>query len=218
MITISALAVMGASSSDVSGHGFGLSAVANRLYLFITIMTGTSNSGSITSTANLNWQEVAKVGDSTQRIIIFGCMPTSSVSENVSLGSYGTSTGRCTGLYEVRGVPTGSNGSNAIGVKTSGSNTSANPSLTLPALSADGNSTIMSFFGNNVNPFGGAPETNWTEIFDSGYDLPTAGGYEVRRQTTDDTTVVVTAASSTWIGVAFELKSDQIYGFPFNFY
>jgi hypothetical protein len=137
-------------------------------------------------------------------------MPSSSVTlEDVSLGTFGGgSTGFSFVIYEITGVPTtGTNGADAIVQAVTNTGTaSANPSISMTAIS-DGRNAVMTFFTNSVNPFGGTPESGWTENYDVGYATPDNGTYIMRRLTTTDNTPTVTAAASDWSGIAIEIKS-----------
>lgn len=188
---------------------------AGRLYLFIAQTTGTTNPGTISSTT-LTWTSVASVGNSTNRIQVFRCVPGSTaIGETVTLGTFGGgSTGYSVAYYEITGVvTTGTNGADAIvQAVTQAATTGTDPTINLAAISGNRNA-VIGWFSNDANPFGGAEESGWTEIFDSGYSTPTTGMYETARNPTNDNSVVVTAASSTWIGIAIELKAATNSGF-----
>jgi hypothetical protein len=193
---------------------------AGKLYLFVAQTTGTTNPGTISSTS-LTWTSVAAVGDATNRIQVFRCMPAAiTEGETVTLGTFGGgSTGYSVVIYEITGVvTTGTNGANAIAQSvTQSATTGTNPAITLAALFS-GSSAVMGIFSNNAEPFGGTSVGGWSEIQDVGYATPTTGYYETRDISTVDNTVSVTAASSTWIGIAIELKSSISTGFPLYFF
>ncbi len=182
---------------------------AGHLYIVFSAATGATNAASCTGTT-LTWTSIIATGNSTRRMAIFYCMPASTTSSSevitVGYGLAGT-TGYAFGVWDVTGVPTTSSGADAIVQSTSGGTTGADPSLTLSALQ-NGRSAVISFFFNDANPFGGSAESGWTEDFDNGYTIPTAGTYVMSRKTTTDNTPSVTASSSTWIGVAFELRAS----------
>lgn len=201
-----------AAASTVDASAFGVNSAtltAGKLYLFIAVTTGTTNNGTVTATST-TWTNVANVGNSTRRVQVFRCMPSVTVSgESVQIGSFGGgSSGSASAIWEITGVPTtGINGADAIVQAVTATGTaSANPSLTLAPISNSHN-VVIAVFGNSLNPFGGVPESGWTEDFDSGYDTPTAGSYIMSRLTTTDNTPSVTAASSDWAGIAIELKA-----------
>jgi hypothetical protein len=183
---------------------------AGKLYLLVLQTTGTANDGAISSTT-LTWSSVATVGDATNRIQIFRCVPGSNVSgETVTVGTFGGgSTGYSFGIYEITGaLITGINGGDAFPQSSSTSaTTGSNPTINLSSIASERN-TVIAFFSNNANTFGGTPEAGWSEIQDLGYATPTTGYYETRRSSTTDNTVVVTASSSTWIGIALEIQSS----------
>lgn len=178
---------------------------AGKLYLFVTGMTGASGYGTITSSTQ-TWDVVSQVGDATRRLAVYRCMPVSTVTlEDISLGSFGGSTGYFTALYEISNVKTtGTNGADAIVQAVSNTGTAtANPSVTMAALTG-GSNAVMALFTNSLNPFGGTVEAGWTEDFNSGYATPDNGSYIMHRVLTTDNTPTVTAASSDWAGIAIE--------------
>lgn len=206
------------SSQTTNGVSFGFAPqtyTAGRLYLFIVQTTGTTNNGTVSSTT-LTWTSVGNIGNSTNRIQVFRCMPSSTAtSETVTIGTFGGgSTGYSFAMYEITGVPTtGTNGADAIvQAVTTGPTTGTDPTINLAAISGNGNA-VIGWFSNDANPFTGAQESGWSEIYDSGYSTPTTGMYETARNPTVDNTVVVTAASSTWIGIAIEIKMRPNNGF-----
>lgn len=189
---------------------------AGRLYIYVAQTTGTTNAGTISSTT-LTWDNLGGIGNSTNRIQVYRCMPSATVSgETVTLGTFGGgSTGYTVTIYEITGVvQTGTNGADAVAqINSAGPTTGADPAITLSALSGSG-SAVIGWFSNDANPFAGTQEAGgWSEIYDSGYSSPTTGFYETARNGTTDNTVVVTAASSTWIGVALELRMRPNNGF-----
>jgi hypothetical protein len=210
-VTITEFASFTSQTTNSTAFGFtNMTLQAGRLYLFVAQTTGTTNPGSITATS-LTWTSVASVGDATNRIQVFRCLPgVLTEAEDISLGTFGGgSTGNSYVIYEITGVvTTGTNGSDAIvQAVTQTATTGTNPSISLAALSSS-RASVMGIFSNNASPFGGTAETDWTEIQDVGYSTPTTGYYETRRHLTSDNTVTVTSASSTWIGVAIELQSS----------
>jgi hypothetical protein len=201
------------TSQTTNATSFGLGPAtfdAGKLYILVAQTTGTTNDGTVSSTT-LTWTSIGSAGNSTNRIQLFRCLPGSTASgETVTVGTFGGgSTGYSIGIYEITGVvTTGTNGADAIvQVVSTGPTTSNNPSLEMGAISNPQNA-IMTFWSNNTNPFGGTPASGWTEIVDGGYETPTTGYYEMRRIGTTDAIPTVTAASSTWIGIVFELQSS----------
>lgn len=206
------------ASVTTNASSFGVATgtfTAGKLYIFVGQSTGTTNNGVITSTS-LTWTNIANVGNSTNRLQVFRCMPSTTVTgENVNLGTFGGgSTGYSFALYEISGVvTTGTNGADAIVQSgTAGPTTGTNPTINLSAITAT-NNMVIGWFSNGANPFTGTQEGGWSEIFDGGYNTPATGMYETSRNPTTDNTVVVTAASSTWIGLAMELKANTNNGF-----
>lgn len=205
-------AALNCSPNDASAIGFNDNVFTEgRLYLFVVMTTGTTNPGTVSATS-LTWTSVISTGNSTRRIQVFRCMPSSTTAgtEDVAIGTFGGgSTGYAASLIEITGVlTTGTNGADAIVQSVAGGTTGTDPSITMAALSASGRNAVISYWYNNANTFGGTPESGWIEQVDCGSDPPTAGGYLMYRYLTTDNTPTVTAASSDWIGVAIELASS----------
>lgn len=89
----------------------------------------------------------------------------------------------------------------------SASGTSADPSIEVAAIQ---DSHIVAMFVNNTNPFGGTPESGWTEDQDDGLGGP-IGLYIVHRNNTSDNTVTVTRTSSTWLGIAVQFTGRRVF-------
>lgn len=201
-----AVTTSNASAIGVSNKTY----TAGRLYLYITATTGTTNPGTISGTTSSTWNTVVSIGNSTRRIQIFRFLPTTTITgETVNIGGFGGAmSGSALAIWEISGADqSGTNGSGAIVqvVDNSGS-PSADPSITLAAISKNKNA-VISLFINDINPFGGTPESGWNEYFEGGYDDPATGVYLMDRSTTTDNTLNVTASSSNWIGVGIEIMS-----------
>jgi hypothetical protein len=91
------------------------------------------------------------------------------------------------------------NGSNQYEV-AGNTGTGADPSITFTARTA----SIVCGFSNNQNPFGGTPESGWTEDDDAGSATP-IGRYLMHRSSTTDNTPIVTASASNWTGIALSV-------------
>ncbi len=192
------------STSDVTSFGQGPATfTAGRLYIFMTASTGGANHGGVGGTT-LTWDTLIIYGDATRRIEIFYVVPNSTVSgESVAVGSFGGAiTGFTAAVWEV----TGFNTTTPFAQLNFDTQTGTDPTITLGTLQSN-HSAVVAFFFNSNNPFGGTPESGWSEDFDNGYATPDAGSYLMSRVNTIDPTPTVTSASSTWIGVAFELKA-----------
>lgn len=192
--------------------------VAGRLYLiaFQVSKDTPPDEPSIAGTSQ-TWTKIADIssrttGSPTSRIAVFRFLATSTFTENttITVPTGGPlHTGRSTVELELTGmVTTGTNGSDAIvQAVTNSADASANPSITMAAISNSRNA-VFTFFTNNANPFGGTAEAGWTEEFDNGYGTPTTGVYVMYRLTTTDNTPVVTASASDWAGIAIEIQSE----------
>lgn len=207
-ITIDITFGMISTSADATAFSRGPATfTAGKLYLWVTMTTGATNVGTISSTT-LTWENVITVGDATRRISVWRCLPTTTATgETVTLGTFG---GGTTGYAEVMwvcdNVQLGGNGANAIRQAVSSSATGTDPTITMATLGQ--RNAVVSFWENDQNPFGGTAEAGWSEIDDTGFDTPTTGFYDMYRINTSDNTPLVTAASSTWIGVAIELRQS----------
>lgn len=179
--------------------------------LFICI-TGTTNSGGTPATVSLSgtgqtWTEINSLLNGSQRIQAFRWLSTTTAITSIGVTYTGTQDGGWILLYRVRGgVITGTNGADAIVQSVTNSGTSTDPNIAMASMT--GRNAVLSIFMNNANPFGGAPESGWTEYEDSGYNTPSTGGYVMYRLQTNDNTPTVTAASSTWTGIAIEIKAQ----------
>jgi len=204
------------SATTTNATSFGVTNAtftAGKLYIFIAAPTGTTNNGTLTTTST-TWTSVVNVGDATQRIQIFKFKPSTTVTgEAVNLGTFGGgSTGYATGIWEISGAD------DVIQSTSQAATTGSNPSLTLSSL-ANSNSGVIAVFANNANTPTGSAEGGWTEDFDAGYNSPTSGCYVMSRLATTDNTPSYTASSSTWLGVALEIKASPIIkSLPLHFY
>lgn len=190
---------------------------AGKFYLMIHLRVraaSTPTDFTVTGTSS-TWTQIANVTGVTTandffRIKVHHYAPGSNVTEALSISGGGLDEGSIIVLYEITGVlVTGTNGSDAIvQIVTDAQDASANPTITMAALSANGRNTVVAFFGNDVNPFGSTPESGWTELSEGGFSTPTTGGVFIQRNTTTDNTPSVTASASNWVGVAIELASS----------
>ena len=192
-------------TSDVLSFGIADKVyTAGKLYIVFAAATGADNP-IVCNGTTLTWTTVLNYGDATRRIGVYRCIPgsTTAGTEDILMNGW---TGSCTGFSFAVWEVTGADATTPIQQLNSDSQTGADPSITLSALQSS-RSAVVSFFFNDANPFGGTPESGWTEDFDNGYSTPTAGTYLMSRTTTTDNTPTVTASSSTWIGMAFEIKA-----------
>lgn len=181
--------------------------INGRLYLvFVTTTKATTPETPTMTGTGQTWTEINTVATSTQRITAFRFYCTSDNTNDATIFVGANQTSYVINRFEVTGMAiTGTNGADAIVQSVTNSATGANPSITLAAIGSAMNA-VISAFSNNVNPFGGTPESGWTEGFDGGSTLP-VGGYTMTRTTTTDNTPTVTASSSDWLGIAIEIKT-----------
>lgn len=180
--------------------------IAGRLYLiFVTTTKATTPETPTMSGTGQTWTQINTTATSVQRITAFRFYCTSNNTNDATVFVGPNQTSYVLNRYEVTGmINTGTNGSDAIVQSVTNSATGANPSITLAAISSSGNAVIAAF-SNNVNPFGGTPESGWTGGVNNGTSLP-SGGYSMFRTNTTDNTPTVTAASSDWLGIAVEIE------------
>jgi hypothetical protein len=187
---------------------FNATLTVGKLYLYIAISGGSDQYGTFTSSDGNNWQVVSQSGNNTRRIEVYRFEPQSTTSTDDlksewGFGHYPNSLYQA--MYEVDGAQLGGNGANAIKQVVTDGTTGTDPSITMAALGQ--RNAVLSLFANSLNPFGGTPESGWTEMYDNGCSSPN-GFYVMQRVNGADFTPTVTASSSDWIGVAIELRQS----------
>lgn len=172
---------------------------ANKLYLFVFCETGGS-AGTLTS--GVTWTNIVSVGNNTRRIQIWRYMGATTVTNiSLSMGNFGGPIGHCEGVFALSGAATGSNGANAIvQAPTHIDTTSADPFVTMSAISSNRNMVIASFLKSAT---GGSPETGWTQTYTGTF----VGGYIMTKLRTDDNTPTMTQTSTSWIASALEIQA-----------
>lgn len=197
--------VVSFTNFTINGNNF----IAGRLYIFfITTTKATTPEVPTMSGTGQTWDQISSVANSTQRTTAFRFYATANNTNDTTVSVGPNQTSFIQNKIEITGmVTTGTNGADAIVQSVSNSTTGADPSLTLAGIS-NPNNAVIAVFTNNANPFGGTPESGWTESYDGGNTIP-AGGYVMHRLKTTDNTPTVTAASSTWLGIAIEIKSQD---------
>lgn len=183
---------------------------AGHLYIIFAGTTNTTTPATVSiSGGSTTWTEISNIvsDGSTMRIQAFRYAPASNTTTALTITYTGSQNGGFTIGYDINGADvTGTNGSNGIVQSvTDAIDASANPTITMAAISSSNNAVLVGFI-NTLNPFGGTAETDWTEDEDNGYADPTTGGYVMHRLLTTDNTPTVTAASSNWAGIAIEIK------------
>lgn len=187
---------------------------SGRLYLlFVSNPKATTPDEATCTGTSQTWTKVDgltfnTIASPTQRITVYRFLAASTFSATTTITFGATQLAISSHLYEITGVnTTGTNGSGAIvQVVTNSSDATANPSVTMAAISS-GFNAVIAYFANDINPMGGTVEAGWTEDFDNGYASPDRGDYSMYRLTTTDNTPTVTAASSDWAGIAIEIKA-----------
>lgn len=192
-------------STDFTSGRFYLLFVSNPKATTPEEATVTGTSQTWTKVDGLTFNTIASP---TQRITVYRFLAASTFSATTTISFGATQLGISSHLYEITGMDaTGTNGSGAIvQVVTNSADATANPSVTMAAISS-GSNAVIAYFANDINPMGGTAEAGWTEKFDNGYASPDRGDYSMYRIGTTDNTPTVTAASSDWAGIAIEIKS-----------
>ena len=189
-----------ATSYSTASHSY----TSGRMYVLTVMLTGATTEGEVTASSQ-TWTVAGSTGDATRRIVTLTTVATSTVTETLTYGNFGsTATGFCMTVFEVTGF---SSSVGAVRQVHYGGATGANPTINMGSL--DANSAVFTAWMSGTNPFGGTPEAGWTEHTDGGYTVPDAGVYFMYRNTTSDNTPTVTAASSTWIGLGIEIAANR---------
>ena len=179
------------------------------LYLQLIGINGTVGGfGTVTFTnaGTHTWNLIARGGTSSVRYSLYACMPTSgAVWDEVSYNVSGLGADvEIASVYEITGVASGNNGANAIRQTVKDSANGADPTITMASLI--NNNGVLNFWLNDANPFGGTPESGWTENSDIGCATHVTGMYVMQRIGGADNTPLVTSSSSNWMGVSLELR------------
>lgn len=214
-VTITNVTTSNYSTGGLAAFG-GFTFTEGRMYI---IFFGTSFTGSTPATVSLSgtgqtWTEVGTSGGalnttSQRRIQAFRFAPASTNTNTVSVtyGGTGSQDGSFYYIIQITGcLTTGTNGSDGIIQAVTDDDGSADPTITLAALT-NRSGVIMSFINEN-NPPAGTAESGWSEVHDGGYGTPNTGGYLMSITSSSDNTPTVTAASSNWAGIAIELKAS----------
>jgi len=203
-----------ASGTSCSGpygsNTFGVTLEAEKLTLNISITYGNDSYGTLSSNNGTDWDTVLQYTSGLYMIGIYCAMPSSTIGGEILTVTWAVGHRPTKVVFvteEFTGCQTGGNGLNAIRQTITDNNTSADPSLTLATLNNILGNGVLAIFQNDANPFGGTPEGSWTEDLDVGCSTPN-GFYAMYREGTTDNTPTVTASSSTWMGVALELRAS----------
>lgn len=200
-------------SSTAAGLVNSQTYTAGKLYICIIMrVDATAVADFVLAGTSSTWTEIANVtgvttGTNLARLKVYRYAPASNVTEGLTISNAGSQDGYVGVLYEITGtINTGTNGADAIvQIVTDAQDANANPTITMAALNPK--NSVIAFFGNDVNPFGASPETDWSELSENGFNTPTTGGVFISRHRTTDNTPSVTASASNWVGVAIELNS-----------
>lgn len=182
-----------------------------RLYAMVVNSKASAPNTPTFSGYGLTWTRIATtnfntIATPTQRITVFTAVAISPTATLPAASFSASQTGCMIRVVQV------THAVYPVQVVIANKDTTANPSITMAALGAGGTNSVLTFWGNNANPFGGTPKAGWTEDFDSGYATPTTGGYLMYRLNTTDNVPSATVSSSSWGGVAIEIPAEPCPG------
>lgn len=174
--------------------------------LFVVFVASTFATAPATPTlinADFTFAQIVTHANATQRITVFTAEATATASTNIT-SDFGAETETSFGYYIFK--ITGYDAATPILQSATGGTTGANPTI---AMSSIGNilNAVVAVYVSNTNPLGGTATGGFSEVFDLGGLSPTRGFYGMHDVGTIDNNPTVTAASSTWAGIAIEIKS-----------
>lgn len=197
------------STEAFSSHTY----LANTLYVAVAFSrdADAAELPTVAGTVDVNFTQIATVTYNTiatgfSRLTIFRYMGAADKTEVVTTTWSETQTAGGTTLLKVTGCDlSGTNGAGAIvQAVTNNADATANPNVTMAALTGSINS-VISVFANDAAAFGGTPESGWSQLTTG--DFSNNNVYVMTRNTTTDNTPTVTASSSDWAGIAIEIKA-----------
>ena len=166
----------------------------------------------------LNWVQIGTsnfntLASPTERVTVFRAMSNNIASGRLTADFGGATQTSCL-IDLVQAFGAGTNGTDGadglVQTNYGGGNADTTLTITLGALNANGTNGAIGFYGNNLNPFGGAAESGWTEGLDYGVATPNTGGGIYWRQGTTDNTIGPSVSSSAWAGIGVEVKANTI--------
>jgi hypothetical protein len=201
-----------ANAAEYTTSSFTIS--ADKLVLAFVVTSDTvAPDDHVLSSLHGTWVNIGTTNYNTvatplKRVTLWRTMSATGGSSTLTNKFANAATGCSFNVVEFGNVDTsGSQGAGAVvQVGMNAANTTANPTITLAALTGTTNA-VFAGFSSPLNPFGGTPESGWTEQFDSGYASPSTSTYGTYRIETTDNTVAVTAGSTDWGGIAVEIKA-----------
>ena len=205
--------VMTGSTSNVASYASGsFTPTSNALVLVTVANTKASAADTPTLTGNgLTYVQIASTtwdASTAKRITIFRGMGASPTAGAVTADFAGASQTGCNiCAVQFTGADTGgTNGSAAIVQSaTNSANGTTSVNVTLAALTGSTNGVYMAG-GNRSVPFGGTPDSGWTENQDTSHASPNHGFSDIYSTATTDNTPSTVIASDNWGAVAVEIK------------
>lgn len=200
------------SSTDTSSYATAsFTPTANRLVLVMVINTKATAADTCTLSGNgMTWVELTNTAYAAtlSRITLFRGMSASPSAGALTATFGATQTSAIIRVIEVSNTDTtGSNGSGAIVQTPQTTGGTANPSMTMTALNANGLNAAFAFSGNSLGTYGGTEEAGWTENYDAGHPLPNQSGYISYDIDSTDNTVAITASAANWGLIGVEVKA-----------
>lgn len=188
---------------------------ANAKLLAWVVASGTTDTAPTFTAYGLTWTLVLSVpfNAGADRLYLFtaysGAAPTSTVIQFDCAAD--AATGCSARTQELTGASSGA----FVQTVSASNQTTANPTLTLAALSNPADNAVVFAFGESgvAAPIG-TPGTNYSEKLDQSFATPTTGIYIESGLAITDNTPDVTAATTLWGGIAVEIAPAPPAGDP----
>lgn len=169
---------------------------------------------SLTSTGGLTFVQVLttnfnSLASPAKRLTIYRAQAASPTESTVVISFGATQTGCTMAFCEFQNADdSAADGANAIVQSVANGGDSSDPlNISMAAVDANSKNAVAVFMGNSQVPFGGTPQSNWTEDFDGGYATPNTGLNLTHIMATTSNSVSIDLAGSTaWAGLALEIK------------
>jgi len=184
----------------------------NTLWLVAVVNTKATTPDIPTLTGlGVNWVKVGTTnwGGQLTRLTLFRSMTNNTPTADALVADFaGANQTGCTmhGLAFSNVVTSGSQGSGAIVQSLQATNSSANPTVTLSALSATGKNAVYCVFANDANGYAATSvDSGWTEFIQNGYNTPATGQLGIYAIGTTDNTPSITDGAQAWAAIAIEI-------------
>lgn len=154
------------------------------------------------------WVLIATTNWGNYRVSLFRSMTNNTPTATDVTVSFGASSQwgcNMRGVYITNVNTSGTWGSGAITQSTMLTNSTADPVLTLSALSGSTNA-VYAYFVNAINGYGGTIDAGWTQDINNGFNTTATGQYGQYAIATSDNTPSHTRAATAWGGIAVEIQ------------